>query len=29
VIANINAVWKRHVEDDNGTHLDLCLKAKG
>ena len=28
VIGKIDAAWTRHVEDDNGTHLDLCLKAK-
>ncbi len=28
VIANVDAAWKQHVEVDNGTHLDLCLKAK-
>ena len=29
VIASIDAAWTRHVEDDKGTHLDLCLKATG
>ena len=29
VIAKVDEAWKRHVEDDNGTHLDLCLKARG
>lgn len=29
VIAKIDAAWTRHVEDDKGTHLDLCLKAAG
>jgi FkbM family methyltransferase len=29
VIAKIDAAWMRHVEDDKGTHLDLCLKAAG
>jgi len=29
VIAQIDAAWTRHVEDDKGTHLDLCLTAKG
>jgi FkbM family methyltransferase len=28
VIAKIDAAWTRHVEDDKGTHLDLCLKAR-
>lgn len=29
LIAQIDAAWTRHVEDDKGTHLDLCLTAKG
>ncbi|CAN5537196.1 hypothetical protein BH10PSE3_BH10PSE3_13050 [soil metagenome] len=29
VIAKIDAAWTHHVEVDRGTHLDLCLKAKG
>jgi FkbM family methyltransferase len=28
VIAHIDAAWTRHVEDDKGTHLDLCLTVK-
>jgi len=27
VIAQVDAAWTRHVEDDRGTHLDLCLTA--
>jgi hypothetical protein len=25
-IARIDAAWRQHVDEDSGTHLDLCLK---
>jgi hypothetical protein len=25
VIERVNGAWRRHVAEDRGTHLDLCL----
>jgi hypothetical protein len=25
VIEAVHTLWRRHVEEDDGTHLDLCL----
>lgn len=28
IVALINEEWRRHQEDENGTHLDLCFSPK-
>jgi FkbM family methyltransferase len=27
-IARVHAIWRSHVQDDQGTHLDLCLHPR-